>query len=326
MQGACLIGRSAAHQAVVDTLTKVAPTDAEVLITGPSGVGKELYARHVHEHSGRRSADFVAVNYGALAGELLENELFGHIGGAFTGARPQHVGLVTAAEGGTLFFDEVDTLSSLNQIKLLRFVQEKEYRRLGENRVRRANVRFIAASNADLPEQVAAGHFRADLFFRLRVVPVTVPSLAERPDDIDPLLERYTAVYAREYATAPIELNAPALEALHAYGWPGNIRELENCVRYLTCLRLERRVDVTDLPLLQAPRRAAQKAPSPPDRPFHAEKREVVDRFEREYLERALRSCDGNIAQAARSSGKARRAFFELLRKHDVDADKFRGD
>jgi DNA-binding NtrC family response regulator len=326
MQDARLIGRSAAHQALLETLTKVSPTDAEVLITGPSGVGKELYARHVHQKSGRRSAEFVAVNCGVLTGELLENELFGHIAGAFTGARPQHLGLVTAAEGGTLFLDEVDTLSAVNQVKLLRFVQEKEYRRLGETRVRRANVRFVAATNADLPEAVSAGRFRSDLFFRLRVVPVEVPPLCERREDIEPLLEAYIAHYAREYSAPPIELNAAARQALDDYDWPGNIRELENCVRYLTCLRLDRRIDAGDLPLLDTDPAIAPSPPARAETParFQVEKRGVVDRFERDYLERALRQADGNIARAAQSSGKARRAFFELLRKHDIDAGRFR--
>ena len=316
-----LVGVSAAHRAVLDTLTRVGPTDAEVLVTGPSGVGKELYARFLHQRSGRAAGPFVPLNCGALSNELFENELFGHIGGAFTGARTHHSGLVTAAEGGTLFFDEVDALSPLNQVKLLRFLQEKEYRLLGDSRVRRANVRFIAATNTDLESAVDAGRFRADLFFRLRVVPVAVPPLRERREDIEPLLCEYTEHYAAAYETAPISFSPPARLALQRYDWPGNIRELENCVRYLTCLRLNRPVDVTDLPLLSRP---SARPASGGLRVFQQEKRELVDRFEREYLEAALDQNDGNIARAAQSSGKARRAFFELLRKHDIDAARFR--
>lgn len=315
-----LTGVSAAHRSLLETLARVASNDAEVLITGPSGVGKELYARFVHENSGRARGPFVALNCSALSGELLENELFGHIGGAFTGARTHHNGLVTAAEGGTLFLDEVDALSPLNQVKLLRFIQEKEYRLLGDRCVRHANVRFIAASNADLEVAVDEGRFRADLFFRLRVVPVNVPPLCERRDDIAPLCAEYIRRYADEYAAAPIVLSEGARDALHRYNWPGNIRELENCIRYLTCLGLNRMVDVTDLPLLPRARVSSSRVL----RLFQREKNETVDRFEREYLEEALRQADGNIARAARTSGKARRAFFELLCKHDIDANQFR--
>jgi DNA-binding NtrC family response regulator len=300
----------------------VASTDAEVLISGPSGVGKELYARFVHAQSPRRDSQFIPVNCGALNGELLENELFGHIGGAFTGAQPQRLGLVAAAEGGTLFLDEVDALSPVNQVKLLRFIQEKEYRRLGETRIRRANVRFIAASNADLQMAVQAGWFRADLFFRLRVVPIFVPPLRERPEDIEPLIAEYVLRYSSEYGAPPIILNAAARTALINYSWPGNIRELENCVRYLTCLQLSRPVDVSDLPLLSALDTKHESNASL--RAFQHEKRELIDRFEREYLEHALRQSDGNISRAAQSSGKARRAFFELLRKHQIDVARFR--
>jgi transcriptional regulator with PAS, ATPase and Fis domain len=158
--------------------------DAEVLISGPSGVGKELYARYVHERSPRGTAAFVPVNCGALPVDLLENELFGHVKGAFTGARPHSEGVVVMAEGGTLFLDEVDSLALISQVKLLRFLQEKEYRRLGETRIRRANVRIIAATNTDLVDAVRDGRFREDLFFRLQVVPIEVPALRERPSDI----------------------------------------------------------------------------------------------------------------------------------------------
>jgi two-component system response regulator GlrR len=318
-----LIGRSAQHRTLLETLAKVAPSNAEVLISGPTGVGKELYARYVHEQSDRRAASFVAVNCGALASDLLENELFGHIGGAFTGARPQHQGLVAEAEEGTLFLDEVDTLSPANQVKLLRFIQEKEYRRLGESRVRRVNVRFVAATNASLADAVRDGSFRSDLFFRLRVVPVEVPPLCERPEDVGALLEEFVPRYAELYQLPAIRLSAAATEALEQYSWPGNIRELENCVRYLTCLQLQRDVGPADLPLLP------QNTDVPivmSSRAFREAKRNMVGRFEREYLQAALRRASGNITRAAEESGKPRRAFFELLRKHEIDASTFRSN
>lgn len=317
-----MVGRSLAHTALLERLRSVAQTDVEVLIAGPSGVGKELYARYLHDVSPRRDAPFVPVNCGALSGELLENELFGHIGGAFTGATARRTGLVAAAEGGTLFLDEVDSLSLVNQVKLLRFVQNKEYRRLGEACVRRANVRFVSATNADLQAAVAAGSFRTDLYFRLRVFPAEVAALRERPDDIGALIETFVARYADEYDGEPVRFTQAAMEALLSYGWPGNIRELENCIRYLTCLQLPRAVAAADLPLL--PEREPVNAVVPVSGVFRTRKREVVDDFERRYVESALEQAEGNIARAARASGKDRRAFFQLMRKHAIAPSGYR--
>jgi two-component system, NtrC family, response regulator GlrR len=234
---ATLIGSSAVHRSLLERLAKFASTDAEILITGPTGVGKEQYAQYTHRQSHRAKAEFVPVNCGAIPDSLLENELFGHVGGAFTGARPQSEGLVAAAEGGTLFLDEVNTLSAPAQVKLLRFIQEKEYRRLGESRTRRANVRFIAATNADLLAAVKMGQFREDLFFRLRVIPIEVPALWKRPEDICPLIQQYTQHYAELYDLPVITLTELAWERMKTYLWPGNVRELENCIQYLTCLQ-----------------------------------------------------------------------------------------
>ncbi|MDH4362362.1 MAG: sigma-54 factor interaction domain-containing protein, partial [Nitrospirota bacterium] len=175
MRTKTLHGRSSAHLALLHTLAQLARTDVEVLITGPTGVGKELYARFLHQRSQRGNASFVPLNCGALVDTLFENELFGHVGGAFTGARQQSKGLIESAEGGTLFLDEVDSLSAASQIKLLRLLQEKEYRKLGETRLRTADVRVVAATNTRLDLAVQKGNFREDLFFRLRVAPVYVP-------------------------------------------------------------------------------------------------------------------------------------------------------
>ena len=320
-----LIGRSLAHQRLVEKLSRIAPTDAEVLISGESGVGKELYARYVHHHSTRDKASFVPVNCGALPNELLENELFGHVGGAFTGARPQSEGLVAEAEHGTLFLDEIDSLSTPSQVKLLRFLQEKEYRRLGETRTRRSNVRVIAATNIDLLTAMRDGRFREDLYFRLRVVPVEVPPLRERPEDIPLLLSEYVVYYAQAYHLPEVAFSEAARCKLETYVWPGNIRELENCVKYLTCLQLNRMVEPHDLSLLESENgHKASPAEQPvTERPFRDAKRELVDRFEREYLEGALRRSNGNIAKAARASSKPRRSFFELMRKHGLQPSDF---
>ena len=325
-----LVGRSVLHRRLLARLGRVAPTDAEVLISGPTGVGKELYARSVHRLSARASAAFVPLNCGALPPDLFENELFGHVGGAFTGARQHRAGLVEEAEGGTLFLDEVDTLSPPCQVKLLRLLQEKEYRRLGESRTRRANVRIVAATNADLLAAVRERRLREDLFFRLRVFPLEIPPLRARPEDIEPIRDECVARYAAAYRLPPVVFGDAAVERMLHYSWPGNVRELENCVRYLTCLQLTRPAAPADLPLLdvsdgddegEADATAAMRVFV--ERPLREAKRDLVSMFEREYLDHALRATNGNIARAARRSGKARRAFFELMRKHGMQASGY---
>jgi len=325
------VGVSPAHEELLATLVRVAPKDVEILISGPTGVGKELYARFAHERSRRGGRAFVPVNCGSIPSELLENELFGHVGGAFTGARPLSDGLVAEADGGTLFLDEIDTLSMPNQVKLLRFIQEKEYRRLGEGRIRRADVRIIAATNADLVEASNQRRFREDLLFRLRVVPIVVPPLCARTADVMAIFDALADWYAERYELPRIVLTHRAEERILAYRWPGNVRELENCVRYLTCLQLARPVDPADLPLISL--HASEGAPvsnlmdaqytcdvAGAAAHFRTAKAALVREFERTYVARALQAANGNIARAARAAGKPRRAFFELMRKHRLTA------
>jgi DNA-binding NtrC family response regulator len=323
------IGQSAPHHRVLDLISKIANTDVEILITGETGVGKERYARYVHECSDRAGHNFVAVNCGGMPSELFENELFGHVGGAFTGARQHSEGLVAEAENGTLFIDEVDSLPMPCQVKLLRFVQEKEYRRLGEARLRKANVRFIAATNADLQAAVREGRFREDLLYRLRVIPVDVPPLRERRDDIPLLLENFCDNYARSYKLPRPAFSPAAMQKLCAYDWPGNVRELENCVKYLTCVQFSRPVDAYDLPLPAGPKVEPREAPPLQyrltDGPFQVMKDQLVREFECAYLVDALRRSNGNIARAAAASNKPRRAFFELMRKHGLRAGECLG-
>jgi two-component system response regulator GlrR len=334
-----VLGRSAAHQRVLDLVTAAAQTTAEVLIVGPSGVGKERYARLIHDRGARAGARFVPVNCGALPPDLFENEFFGHVAGAFTGARPRAEGLVKEAAGGTLFLDEVESLHPVNQVKLLRLIQEKEYRPLGEPRVRRIDVRFIAASNADLLAETRQGRFRLDLFFRLRVLPVPVPPLRERPEDVPLLLDHFIRKYVAEYGKDPVTFTPRALARLLAYAWPGNVRELENCVRYLLCTSAGKLVDADDLPLLEvgegpgagsegavvaraagdgsASAIAGESAPSV-EAPLGLAKRRLVSEFERAYVCSMLARTQGNIAAAARAAGKNRRAFFELMRRYGI--------
>lgn len=311
---------SSTQRDILARLERIARTEAEILITGPTGVGKELYAAFAHAHSRRRDAPFVVANCSNLASDLLENEVFGHARGAYTGAHAAGEGLATRAEGGTLFLDEVDSLPLVSQAKLLRFIQLREYRRLGEPHPRRANVRFIAACNADLPKLVREGAFRSDLFFRLRVAPIDIPALAERRDDIGPLIEHFLVRCAAEYQVPPARLSPAARDCLLAHDWPGNVRELENCLRYLTCLQLERPAMPEDL----LPCGLAGAASALAERSLRAEKQRLVEAFEREFLEKALSRAGGNVSEAARQSGKHRRAFFELMRRYGVSGDAFK--
>lgn len=323
------IGVSAGHTRVIELIDRVAATDVELLITGETGVGKERYARYAHLCSGRSGGSFVAINCGGLPMELFENELFGHAGGAYTGARGNSIGMVNDAERGTLFLDEVDALPLPCQVKLLRFVQEKEYRRLGEARIRRADVRFIAATNADLDVAVKQGRFREDLLFRLRVVPLEVPPLRSRKEDIPILLESFSDTYSNAYHLPRPIFSDGAMRRLLGYEWPGNVRELENCVRYLTCMQLKRPVDMYDLPLRCEASTEPKAAPSHltvVDGKFQQLKQEVVRDFETGYILDALKRSDGNIARAAAASGKPRRVFFELMRKYGLKANDVNAD
>lgn len=334
-----IVHASESQRVLLERLGRVASTDAEILISGPSGVGKELYAAYVHEVSARRDKPFVAVNCANLSEDMLENEIFGHARGAFTGAQSSAHGIAATADGGTLFLDEIDALPLACQAKILRFAQMREYRRLGETFLRRSDVRLIAASNVDLLARVRAGLFREDLYFRLRVIPVEVPSLAERPDDIPVLFAHFVDKYARDYNVPPIELSAAAERHIRLYPWPGNVRELENCVRCLTCLRLGRPALVDDLPLLSfGPRDGPDPSPAQDGTPWDdveaagltglplkEAKSMIVEGFERIYIDSALQAAGGNVAEAARRSGKHRRAFFELMRRYGVQAGSYRG-
>lgn len=345
--GTTIVYRSDDQRALLARLDKVAKADVEVLITGPSGVGKELYAAYTHEHSRRSAAPMITVNCSNLANHMLENELFGHARGAYTGAHSPMGGMASAADGGSLFFDEIDTLAPMSQAKLLRFIQTKEYRRLGETILRRADIRVIAASNANLEELVRAGQFREDLYFRLRVVPIRIKALAERREDIEPLLDHFAQHYAVEYELPRVSLSAPARRCMQTYCWPGNVRELENCFRYLTCLDLGRPVEPDDLLLYafesdreivepadgtdydETEPATSQRLPASPDpaqETMQASKARLIDNFERHYVDRALAVARGNISEAARLSGKHRRAFFELLRKYGFNAEDYRRD
>ncbi len=329
MENAMLLGCSAAHMSLLECLSKVAATDAEVLITGPTGVGKELYASYIHVRSPRFDSPFVPVNCGTLGGDLLSNELFGHSRGAYTGANEKKDGLINAADKGTLFLDEIDAVDLPSQVKLLRFLQDKKFRRVGETVLRKANVRLISATNRDLEDAVQEGSFRSDLYFRLRVFPVCIPPLRDRPDDTAMLTMHFVRRVADDYNLEPIKFTKDAIDKLMSYSWPGNIRELLNCIRYLTLMQPDHPVLADELPLLCWDEDDPPGEESPGNgfdfgRPLKEAKRDLVAEFERKYLDNALTRSKGNVSQAARDSGKPRRAFFELMRRHKIDPQQYR--
>ncbi|MGD8439171.1 MAG: sigma 54-interacting transcriptional regulator [Holophagae bacterium] len=240
--------RSKSYQQVLDLAERVAHFDSSVLITGESGVGKEVVARYIHQHSERADKDFVAINCGALPETLLESELFGHKAGSFTGAVRDRKGLFEQASTGTLFLDEVDEVSTVLQVKLLRVLQEREVRRVGENMPRPIDVRIMAASKEDLEKAVAEGRFRDDLYYRLRVVEISIPPLRERPEDILPLARFVVHRLSRRLKIPDLTLDASCLDHLQRCSWPGNVRELENALERAAVLSEDCRIRPADLP------------------------------------------------------------------------------
>jgi DNA-binding NtrC family response regulator len=292
-----LVGGSPAMQKVYDLIRQVSGTTATVLITGESGTGKELIARAIHRQGARRDRPFVAVNCGAIPPDLLESELFGHERGAFTGAHARKLGKFEVAHTGTVFLDEVASLRLDLQPKLLRVLQEREIERVGASRTIRVDVRFLAATNVDLRRAAEAGQFREDLYYRLNVVPIAVPPLRERREDVPGLARYFLAKYATLFGKAVTDVSPGALELLQRYDWPGNVRELENLVERAVALGRESVVQLADIPLDLA----LGRGPAAPRArlPF----REARHEFERQLILRALDEAGGNQTVAARSLG-----------------------
>ena len=323
-----LIGRSEPFLRVMRRVPRLASSDATVLITGETGTGKELIAKAIHGGSQRAGAPFIPVNCGALPEDLVENELFGHARGAYTGAANSGKGLLAEAEGGTLFLDELNSLSLSAQAKLLRFLQNREYRVLGSTRLLHANVRIIAATNVDLIREIAAGRFRADLYHRLHVLSIEIPPLRMRREDIPLLAEHFARAFGGLYGRDGVYFSAAALVGLQKHEWPGNIRELQSVVERAVLLSPDHELREEDMELSTRDDGSEPDAPSPGgnDTPatssgheiFRDAKEKMVRQFERTYLVQVMAAVDGNVSRAAKLAGMQRRDFQRLLRKHDV--------
>ena len=312
-----LIGTSTVFRDQVSKIPLIANCEANVLICGATGTGKELYARAIHYGSERTGKPFMPVNCGAIPVELVENELFGHQRGAFTGASSAQIGLIEEAHGGTLFLDEIDCLPVAAQVKLLRFLQEKEYRPLGSARMRRSDVRIIAASNLDLELAVGDGRVRQDLYYRLNIISVSLPLLRDRREDISLLANYFLAKYAQEGRQDVTGFSPDALHLLMIQSWPGNVRELEHVIQRAVVLCDGKTIQASDL-LLSNSRLSLNQ-----DSLREAKAKEIA-RFEKNYIQAVLSICKGNITRAAHVARKNRRAFWQLIRKHEIDVSNFK--
>jgi DNA-binding NtrC family response regulator len=308
-----LIGNSASFRRVIEQVTEVCETRATVMLNGESGTGKELVARAIHFNSPRRGRPFIAVNCAAIPETLLESELFGHVKGAFTGALANRVGRFAAAEGGTLFLDEIGDMPLAIQAKLLRVVQERSFEPVGANRSQSVDVRLIAATHKDMREEVATGRFREDLFYRLNVFPIQLPALRERPEDIPLLATHFLATLSESIGKRVAGFSPAALAAMAGHDWPGNIRELHNCIERALIVAKTAQIDVQDLPrdLFEGQRRAGRDALP---RDLDAE----LERIERDFIIEALRRSEGVQVKAARMLGIAERSLWHRIKKLDI--------
>jgi sigma-54 specific flagellar transcriptional regulator A len=311
------LGQSAAIHGLDTLMRQVARYDSTVLIRGESGCGKELVARRIHELSARAARPFVPVNCGAIPRELLESELFGHERGAFTGALTTRIGRFELADGGTLFLDEIGDMSLDMQVKLLRVLQERVFERVGSAESRRANVRILAATHRDLETRASAGEFREDLFFRLNVFPIAVPSLRERLDDLPELIDDLVKRGEAEGRPA-IQFSATALECLRSYSWPGNVRELQNLIERLSILHPGRTIDRGDLPPAIGERRHSALAAVTSIPTSGLDLREHLGNIEKQLIRWALDQTDGTVAHAARLLKLRRTTLVEKLRKYEL--------
>jgi len=303
-----MIGSSAAIRNVFDSIRKVATTDAPVLLLGESGTGKEMAARAIHQASNRKDGPFIAINCSAIPETLLESELFGYEKGAFTGAHAQRKGRFESATGGTLFLDEIGEIPLPLQVKLLRFLQEKCIERVGGRQSIDVDARVVTATNADLRKGMAGGTFREDLYYRLAVVQITLPPLRDREDDVRLLAQFFLQRFAAESNKAGISFDQDAIRALTRYPWPGNVREMENCIRRAVIMAEGKRLTSRDLELTRAATAVVTL-------------KEAREALERDMIQGALRRHSGRIAPAAQELGVSRPSLYDMIEKLGIGKD-----
>jgi len=314
-----IIGESPCMVALLRDAKKFAQTDATVLVRGETGTGKELIARYLHYSSTRSGMPFIPLNCGAIPDDLVENELFGHEAGAYTTAKDRYAGLFSQARGGTLFLDEVNALSTKTQVALLRVLEHHEYRPLGSSQNQQSDVRLISASNQCLQELVAKGTFREDLYFRLQILRLELPSLRHRSGDIALLAEHFLYSFSLQYESPAKRLGDCARNYLRTHRWPGNVRELQNTLLRAFLLVDNDVIRAADIKgqNAAATRYSTRSRRSPI--PFREAKSKAIEAFERGYLTDLMKEAHGNVSQAARISGKERRALGKLLKKHALN-------
>src|SRR5205809_816314 len=302
-------------QTVIDRLKRIAPTDASVLISGESGTGKELVAQAIHQNSPRKGKRIVALNCAAVAENLVESELFGHVKGAFTDAHTDRIGAFEYANGGTLFLDEVGDMPMTTQIKLLRVLEEHQITRVGDNKPIRVNVRLVSATNRSLEEMVAQGRFRNDLYFRLKVVTVNLPALRERREDIIPLADHFRRQFAKRHHKQIRGLSPVVSKRLYSYDWPGNVRQLRNAVETMVVLDLDGTLDVDDRPPELADVQQPSGPPTSGSGPMELIGR-TMDDIERWAIEETLKLTNDNREEAAKILGIGARTLYRKLEKY----------
>jgi transcriptional regulator with PAS, ATPase and Fis domain len=296
-----------------------ARTDSTVLLTGESGTGKDVLARYIHSQSTRQNMPLITVNCGALPETLFESEFFGHERGAFTGASSLRRGLLEAADGSTLFLDEIGDLPLVMQVKLLHFLEQGRFRRVGSTRDQNADVRVIAATNRNLPEEVERQRFRADLFYRLNVVSLHVPPLRDRPEDIPALMEYFLDIYRKRFVRPRLDLSEEVRRRLFAYSWPGNVRELRNCLERAAAISQSDTIEVSQIPFLNS--ESSPVVVSSSAQAVSAAPQTVpvtLEELEREHILRVLNESDGNRERTAAILGISSRTLYRKLREYET--------